>query len=140
MSFLKSLTRNVQFLSVHKGCGNGSMIVFTPDGKGKIVNDKNCIEQVKPIMASTTGCDIGRGRIWPNRIWPIPHLANFVFGGGLKGWGRKGGGPDPEKVGPEGLGGRRVGGPKFRAFFALSHRKFHSFFSLGVFSWNFGGV
>ena len=22
-------------LSVHKGCGNGSMIVFTPDGKGK---------------------------------------------------------------------------------------------------------
>ena len=37
-------------LSVHKGCGNGSMIVFTPDGKGKIVNDKNCIEQVKQIM------------------------------------------------------------------------------------------
>ena len=45
-------------LSVHKGCGNGSMIVFTPDGKGKIVNDTNCIEQVKQIMASTTGCDI----------------------------------------------------------------------------------
>ena len=34
-------------LSVHKGCGNGSMIVFTPGGKGKMVNDKNCIEQVK---------------------------------------------------------------------------------------------
>ena len=45
-------------LSVHKGCGNGSMIVFTPDGKGKIVNDKNCIEQVKPIMGSTPGFDI----------------------------------------------------------------------------------
>ena len=45
-------------LSVHKGCGNGSMIVFTPDGKGKIVNDKNCIEQVKQIMASTQGFDI----------------------------------------------------------------------------------
>ena len=28
-------------LSVHKSCGNGSMIVFAPDGKGKIVNDKN---------------------------------------------------------------------------------------------------
>ena len=34
-AILKSLTRNVQILSVHKGCGNGSMIVFTPDGKGK---------------------------------------------------------------------------------------------------------
>ena len=34
-------------LSVHNGCGIGSMIVFTPDGKGKIVNDKKCIEQVK---------------------------------------------------------------------------------------------
>ena len=34
------------------------MIVFAPDGKGKIVNDKNCIEQVKQIMASTPGFDI----------------------------------------------------------------------------------
>ena len=33
------------------------MMVFTPDGKGKIVNDKNCIEQVKQIMASTQGFD-----------------------------------------------------------------------------------
>ena len=34
------------------------MIVFTPDGKGKIVNDTKCIEQVKLIMASTPGFDI----------------------------------------------------------------------------------
>ena len=45
-------------LSVHKGCGNGSMIVFTPDGKGNIVNDTKCIDQVKQIMASTPGLDI----------------------------------------------------------------------------------
>ena len=34
------------------------MIVFTPDGKGKIVNDTKCIDQVKQIMASTPGFDI----------------------------------------------------------------------------------
>ena len=44
-------------LSVHKGCGNGSMIVFTPNGKGNIVNDKKCIDQVEKIMASTPGFD-----------------------------------------------------------------------------------
>ena len=45
-------------LSVHKGCGNGSKIVFTPDGKGKIVNDTKWIDQVIQIMASTPGFDI----------------------------------------------------------------------------------
>ena len=45
-------------LSVHEGCGNGSMIVFTPDGKGKIANDTKCIEQVKQIMGTTPGFDM----------------------------------------------------------------------------------
>ena len=45
-------------LSVHKGCGNGLMIVFTPDGRGKIVKDKSCIEQVQQIMGTTPGFDI----------------------------------------------------------------------------------
>ena len=34
------------------------MIVFTPNGKGKIVNDTKCIEQVKQIMERTAGFDI----------------------------------------------------------------------------------
>ena len=33
-------------LSVHKGCDNGSMIVFPPDGKGKMVNDTKFVEHV----------------------------------------------------------------------------------------------
>ena len=45
-------------LSAHEGCGNGSMIVFTPEGRGKIVNDKRCIEQVQQIMETTPGFDI----------------------------------------------------------------------------------
>ena len=49
-------------LFVHKGCGNGSMIVFTPDGKCKIVNDTKCIDQVKQNMASTPGFDIVHDR------------------------------------------------------------------------------
>ena len=48
---------NVQF-SLCRRCGKGSMIVFTPDGKGKIVNDTKCKDQVKQIMASTPGFDI----------------------------------------------------------------------------------
>ena len=76
-------------------------------------------------------------------------------GGGFEGWGfesgaRRVGGPTQKKWGPKGWspegwgerwGGRRVGGSKFRAFFSLSRRKIRSFLpSLGIFSWNFGGV
>ena len=50
---------NVNFeVTVHKGCGSGSMIVFTTDGREKIVNDKKCIEQVQWITESTPGFDI----------------------------------------------------------------------------------
>ena len=34
------------------------MIVFAPDGRGKIINDKRCIEYVQQIMESTPGFDI----------------------------------------------------------------------------------
>ena len=55
-----------------------------------------------------------------------------------KKWGPEGWGP---KLGAERVLGRRVGSPKFHAFFSLCHRKIRSFLpSLGVFSWNFGGV
>ena len=45
-------------LPVHEGCGNGSMIVFTPDRRGKIVNGKKSIEQVQQILETTPGFDI----------------------------------------------------------------------------------
>ena len=34
------------------------MIVFTPDGRGKIINDKRCVEHVQQIMGTTPGFDI----------------------------------------------------------------------------------
>ena len=72
-------------------------------------------------------------------------------GGGSKGGGSKGGGLEggarrvgaqPRKSGgpkggPKG-GGPKGGGPKFRVFFPLPPQ--FSFPSLGIFSWNLGGV
>ena len=34
------------------------MIMFTPDGSGKIINDKRCIEHVQQVMERTPGFDI----------------------------------------------------------------------------------
>ena len=63
-------------------------------------------------------------------------------GGGPKGGARRSGGPKggaPQRGGSKG-GGTKSGGLKFRDF-PLSRSHFRSFsISLGVFSWNFGGV
>ena len=56
--FFEVIDRKRAILSVHKGCGNGSVIVFTPDGRGKFVNNKNYFEQVQQIIGSTPGFDI----------------------------------------------------------------------------------
>ena len=45
-------------LSVDTGCGNGSMIVFTPDGRGQIINDKRCVEHVQQVVGTTPRFDI----------------------------------------------------------------------------------
>ena len=58
MSILKALTRKRAILSVQKDCGNGSMIVFTPDGRGKLNNDKKCFEHVQQVMRTTPGFDL----------------------------------------------------------------------------------
>ena len=49
-------------LFVHTGCGNGSMIVFTPDARCKNINDKRCSEHVQQIMETTPGFDIVNDR------------------------------------------------------------------------------
>ena len=43
------------FLSVHKGCGNGSMIVFTPDGD---VNDGVCVNDERRKFESDSRMSI----------------------------------------------------------------------------------
>ena len=60
----------------------------------------------------------------PGQFWPKPILAKPFLDlvcHGPEGWG-----PNPERWGPEGWS-RRVEGPKFRAFFLLSHHQFCSF-------------
>ena len=48
---------------------------------------------------------------------------------------------EPERRGPEGWGPGGWEAQNFALFFSLSRRKIRSFLpSLGVFSWNFGGV
>ena len=55
-------------LSVHEVCGNGSMIVFTPDGRNKIVNDKGVLNRSnrswRPRQDSTV-CLTGEPTYWP---------------------------------------------------------------------------
>ena len=59
------IKRNVPFtngsgssMNVNLEVTDTKCAILSPDGEGKIVNDKNCIEQVKQIMASTPGFDI----------------------------------------------------------------------------------
>ena len=48
---------------------------------------------------------------------------------------------EPRRVEPRRVEPRRVGAQNFALFFPLSRHKIRSFLpSLGVFSWNFGGV
>ena len=98
-----------------------------------------------------------------SQLWPRPPLATTYFGHGLTDWplsilgifeGEGGRGRAGRGNGGQGReGGRRGGGPNTRkgwgaqnfAFFSFSRPHFHfflvsSFISLGVFSWNFGGV
>ena len=77
---------------------------------------------VLPILIQSV---FGR-RFWSGQFWPKPILEGGAPNG--EGWGAPKGGP-------------KGGGPKFCAFFSLSHGKFTFFFffpSLLVFSWNFG--
>ena len=79
-------------------------------------------------------------RVRPIRLRPISTSANFDFGQFLdveyldhKRWG-------PQRVEPKG-GAQKGGGPKISRFFFPFPPQFRCFFlSLGVLSWNFGGV
>ena len=85
---------------------------------------------VRRVGARRGGCE----GWWPEGGWPNPEKRGGPKGGGPKGGGTKGGGP-------KGGGTKGVVGPKFRVFFSFSRPHNRSFcLSMGVFSWNFGGV
>ena len=95
--------------------------------------------------------DYGQIRLWPNRLWPEkfhrlwptligrlwPTLAKPAPMGGAP----MGGGPKPRKSGAQKGGAQKGGGPNILRFFFPFPPPFRCFcVSLGVFSWNFGGV
>ena len=129
---------------------------------GFIQNNRLRPTLAKPILA------ILIGRLWPNRLWPTligrlwPNLPRREGPRRVRG-------PNPEKVRPRRVGPRRVGGPKprkseapkggapegwgpegwdpegwgaqnFALFFPFPPTFRSHCVSLGVFSWNFGGV
>ena len=45
-------------LSVQKGCNSGSIIIFTPDMRGNVMNGPAAIKYIMEIMTRTSGFDI----------------------------------------------------------------------------------
>ena len=89
-----------------------------------------------------TGDDTRKRPTLANPVLANPFLAKSNFGQSISGsgvcHGPKGGAQTQKNRAPK---GSRVGSPKFRAFFSVSHHQFRSFsLSLSVFSWFFGGV
>ena len=96
-----------------------------------------------PGAALRVGAQRGGGpnpEKWGPKRWG-PRRGGAPRGGSPKGWGPEGvGARTRKKWGPEGVGGPMGGGPKISRFFFPSPAGNFFFFSLGVFSWNFGGV
>ncbi len=93
---------DIREVQLLKSARGGVAAAFGQTESGQNHNRPKSTGRIWPIFV---------GRIWPDRIWPF-----FVFGGMVGG--------------PKGWGARRVGGPKFHAFFSLSRRKLHSFLPL----------
>ena len=67
-------------LSVHKGSGFGSMIVFIPDGKGKIVKDTKCIAPTAATLC-VGGPHRGRRRTESHSASPSTLRHSHLWGG-----------------------------------------------------------